>query len=124
MSFPYTFKINGTDFSDIIMRYGYKTAYDPIYSDTITTLDMVDHTVIVRYKNGLTIPVRPLERVRLVQLTNALKNNGIPVITFTSLQQGVDVTANMRMDDYTSELVLRNASRLLLGGTELTFVEL
>ena len=123
MSFPYTFKINEVDFSDIITKYGYQTAYEPIYSDIVTTLDKVDHTSIVRWKSGLTIPVRPLERVRLMQLTAAL-TAGIPFITFTSLQRGEDLTAYMKMDDYTSELVLQNASRLLLGGTQLTFVEL
>ena len=123
MSFPYTFKIDGVDFSDIIMKYGYRTAYEPIYTDRITTLDGVDHTAIIRWRNGVTIPVRPLERTRLIQLTNALKA-GIPTITFTSLQQGTDVTASMTMDDYTLELLLQNASRLLLGGETLTFVEL
>ena len=123
MSFPYTFKINGVDFSDIIMRYGYQTAYEPIYTDRITTLDGVDHTAIIRWRNGVTIPVRPLERTRLIQLTNALKA-GIPTITFTSLQQGTDVTASMTMEDYSLELLLHNASRLLLGGEALTFVEL
>ena len=123
MSFPYTFKINGIDFSDIIMKYGYKTAYEPVYTDVITTLDKVDHTAIVRWKNGITIPVRPLENVRIGQLTTELRK-GIPTITFTSLQKGSDVTATMKMDDYSAELVLQNASRLLLGGVSLTFVEL
>ena len=123
MSFPYTFEINGVDFSDIIMKYGYKTAYEPIYTDTVTTLDGVDHTAIIRWKNGLTIPVRPLQNVRIGQLTTALRQ-GIPSITFTSLQKGSDITAVMKMDDYTAELVLQNASRLLLGGVSLTFVEL
>lgn len=123
MSFPYTFKINGIDFSDIIMKYGYKTAYEPVYTDTITTLDKVDHMAIVRWKNGITIPVRPLENVRIGQLTTELRK-GIPTITFTSLQKGSDVTATMKMDDYSAELVLQNASRLLLGGVSLTFVEL
>ncbi len=123
MSFPYTFKIDGVDFSDIITKYGYRTAYEPIYTDRITTLDGVDHTAIIRWRNGLTIPVRPLERPRLIQLTNKLRE-GIPTITFTSLQQGTDVTARMTMDDYTLELLLQNASRLLLGGESLTFVEL
>jgi len=124
MSYPYTFKINGVDFSDIITRYGYQTVYDPIYSESITTMDMVEHTAVVRYKHGLTITVRPLEYTRLTQLTLALSANGIPSITFTSLQLNEEVTASMRLDSYTSELVLQNASRKLLGGTQLTFVEL
>ena len=123
MSFPYTFEINGVDFTDIIKKYGYKTAYEPIYTDTITTLDRVDHTAIVRWKHGVTIPLRPLTVVRIAQLTTELKK-GIPSITFTSTQTNGIVTAKMKIDDYSAELVLQNASRLLMDGNTLTFVEL
>ena len=122
MSYPYTFRINNSDFSDIIQRYGYETTYDPIYADPITTLDMVDHTVIVRWKHGLKITCNPLSETRAKQLTLTLST--VPVITFTSLQLGTAVTARMQLDSNSAALVLRNASRRLLGGTELTFVEL
>ena len=124
MSYPYTFRINNSDFSDIIQRYGYETTYDPIYADPITTLDMVDHTVIVRWKHGLKITCNPLSETRAKQLTQALTLSTVPVITFTSLQLRTAVTARMQLDSNSAALVLRNASRRLLGGTELTFVEL
>lgn len=124
MSYPYTFRINNSDFSDIIQRYGYETAYDPVFDDPITTLDKVDHTAIVRWKHGLRIKCNPLSEERARQLTQALTMSVVPIIMFTSLQTGALVTARMQLDSNSAALVLRNASRRLLGGTELTFVEL
>lgn len=123
MSFPYTFKINTVDYSDCIQMYGYDTAYDPIFADTVTTLDKVDHTAIIRWKHGLTIRVKPLETTRLTQLVTAL-TAGIPSITFTSLQLGSDVTANMKLDSLSASLLLQNATHKWLGGTTLTFIQL
>ena len=123
MSYPYTFKINTVDYSDCIKQYGYSTKYDPVFSNTVTTLDKVDHMAIIRRRHTLTIEVKPLETTRLSQLTTAL-TAGIPSITFTSLQQGADVTCNMHMDSDTVALLLQNKTHKWLGGTTLTFVEL
>lgn len=123
MSTPYTFRINGVDFSNVITAYGYATQYVPVYSESVTTLDGVEHTTVLRYKGSLTITVRPLEGAELRALTNALAV-GIPSITYTCLQRNTNATANMKLDTMSAELVLRNASRLLLGNNQLTFTEL
>ena len=46
-------------------------------------------------------------------------------IRYTCLQRNMDVIARMKLDGGDSaEMVLRNASRTLVGNTQLTFTEL
>ena len=120
----YTFRIGGLDFSNIIQRYGYETSYTPVYADTITTLDMVDHTAIIRWRGGLRIKVNPLTEAQTQNLADALSAMPVLTVTYTNLQIGAVVTQQMRLDDLSAALVLQNASRKLLGEIELAFTEL
>ena len=119
----YTFKINNVDFSDVIQKYGYATSYDPVYSDSMMSLNGIEYIAILRYRGTLTITLKPLEGTRLSQLTTAL-TAGIPEITYTCLQRNADVITSMRLDVNSAELLLENASRKLVGNTQITFTEL
>lgn len=124
MTYPYTFTVNGVDLSAKVQKYSYETAYTPVYSDTITTMDTIDHAVIVRWRHGLSLIINPMEDDSVAALQAALGAYPVVSVTFTSLQLGTDVTCNMRLDAASAALVLKNASRRVIGGLPLTFTEM
>lgn len=124
LSYPYTFTVNGTSFADCVFRYGYSTTYTPVYSASVTTMDTVEHTVIKRWRHGLSFRLNPVSESRLHELQTALMRSPVPQIVFSSLQLEADVTARMKLSPLSAELVLKNASRRVLGGITLDFTEL
>ena len=117
------FEINGIDFSSLLQAYGYATSYVPVYSQSVQTMDGVEHVGILRYRGLLKVNLKPLTGAQLQSLTTAL-STGVPVIRYTCLQRNAVVIANMRLDNVSAELILKNASRMLYGDTDLTFTEL
>ena len=117
------FKINDVDFSGLLQAYGYATARIPVYSQAVQTMDGIEHVGILRYRGSLKVKLKPLTGAELQSLNNAL-STGVPVVQYTCLERNTTVMANMRLHNVSAELVLKNASRMLYGGTELTFTEL
>ena len=124
MNYPYTFKINGVDFSQKVKIYTYNTTYTPVYSEVITTMDKRDHAVIVRWRHGLEFEMMPLTEAELAALQAALGGRNIATVEFGSLQLGYDVTAQMMLSASTATLVLKNASRRVLGDIPMSFTEM
>lgn len=124
MNYPYTFKINGVDFSSKVKIYTYNTTYTPVYSEVITTMDKRDHAVIVRWRHGLELEMMPLTEAELAALQAALGGRNIATVEFGSLQLGYDVTAQMMLSTSTATLVLKNASRRVLGDIPMSFTEM
>lgn len=119
-----TFEINGTDFSGLLTKYGYETAYDPVYTHSIVTLNGIEHVAYLRHRGSLTITLKPLTGAQLSVFTAALAA-GIMTIHYTCLQRNTDVYARMKLASGDSaEFLLKNANRELYGGTQLTFTEL
>ena len=123
LSYPYTLKINSTDFKTRVQKYSYSTSYTPVYSDTVTTMDKVDHNVIVRWRHGLSCIINPGTEAELLALATALQASNVASVKFSSLQLGTDVTTNMTLDVGSAEMVLKNASRRVIGDIQLTFTE-
>lgn len=124
LSFPYTFTVNSTDLSSYVLRYGWNTSYTPVYSETVTTMDGVNHNIIVRWKHGLTVQLKPLTESQLSSIQTALGGSTVASVTFSSLQKNTSVTANMVLDPSSAELLLKNATRRVLGNVTLNFTEL
>lgn len=118
-----TFTIDSVDYSNYITKYGYKTSVTPVYGASVTTLDGVEHTAVIRYKGAVSVVLRPLEATAQATLSASLMA-GTMSVTYTCLQRGVDVKATMKLDDMSAELVLINASHTFSGNTELTFIQL
>lgn len=124
LSYPYTFKVNSTNLASYVERYSYSTAKIPVYSDTVTTLDGVDHAVIIRWKHQLTVTLNPMSEATLATVQAALGNATVASVQFASLQDGSVVTKNMRITPSASVLALKNATRRVLDKVTLTFEEL
>ena len=118
-----TFTINSTDCSSYLTKYGYSTTYTPIYASSVTTLDGVEHTALIRHRGTLKVTIKPMTATDWATFISNI-NGGIMSITYSCLQRGIDVTANMRLDPVSADLVLINTSRTVYGNCELTFVEL
>lgn len=118
-----TFKINNIDCSGYITRYGYGTTYNPVFSESVVTMDGVEHVTVKRYKGTLTVTLRPLTGTQWATLS-ALLATGILTVQYTCIQRNTDVTASMKLDNISADMVLKNATRTLYGDTQLTFVEL
>lgn len=123
MSYPYTFKIGTTDYSGYLTKYGYATTLEPVYADSMVDLAGVEHTAVLRYKGTLTVTLRPLEGTSWATLASSLMG-GILEITYTCLQRNSTIIASMRLDTVSTEFVLENATRKLVGNTVLTFTQL
>lgn len=124
LSYPYTFQVNSTDLKSYVLPYGYNTSYEPVYSDTITTLDGVDHSVILRWRHKLTVQLKPLSESNLSTIQTALGGATVASVKFSSLQRNTDVTVNMVLDPSSADIVLKNTSRRVLGNVTLTFTQL
>lgn len=119
-----TFTINGTDFSGLLTKYGYATAYNPVYTSSLITMNGVEHLAYLRHRGSLTVTLKPLTGAQVSALTSAL-STGVMTVCYTCMQRNTDVTANMKLDGGDSaEFLLKNASRELYGNTQLTFTEL
>lgn len=118
-----TFKIATVDYSTYLTKYGYQVKEIPVFSNSVQTLDGVEHVAVIRYRKVLTVTIRPLTATEWATLFTAL-SPGILSITFTVPQSNTDLTASMKMDGASAELALINSSRTLYADTQLTFTEL
>ena len=96
----------------------------PVYSEVVTTLDKVDHSVIIRWRHGLEVILNPMSEADLKALQTALAGSSVASVAFSSLQLESDVTCNMVLATSSAALVLKNASRRVLGDFSLKFTEL
>ena len=118
----YTFKIGGTDFSDMVYKRGYKTDRIPVYSRTVTTLDGVAHRTILRYRGELTVYINAPTAARAAELCSALMSS--QRIEYHSFQLSEDVTETMELSNMPMETLAKATGVQWLQGVELVFQQL
>lgn len=101
-----TFKVNNTDYSGYIERDSYSTVTIPVYSETITTLDGVDHKALKRLKGRLTIGLNPQNAVNTAAICADLLSSPVEV-QYTCLQRNQTVTAVMAIDQLSADFLSR-----------------
>ena len=97
----YTYTINGVDFSDYVNRDKYYTGIVPVYGDKVTTLDGVDHVVVLRHKGFIKHGLNALTQTQLIKLSNELMKSPLTVEYYCQ-QRGYVVTAQMIPSDQTA----------------------
>lgn len=120
---PYTFEINDTSFASIVKKYSYSTDRIPVESPRITTMDGVDHVAVIRYKGVLTVEINPQDETDFNTFCAAVAA-GVLKVKYRCLQTKTDVTQYMTVSGMPGALVIKNASRNVIGGLVLTFTEL
>lgn len=102
----YTLTINGVDFTSMIDRDSYQTSRIPIYSERITTIDGVDHIVMLRNKSALSFSLNPQTAAQTKAAYNALIQQPCEVYFF-NLQTQEYQSAYMITDRQTAEYLSR-----------------
>lgn len=92
MAYKPTLIINGESFTSAFGTYTCERV--PVYSDSVTTMDGVEHKVLIRTKSVLEFKVNPLSEDDTVRLFTAL-NMQPAEVSFFDLQTGEQRTANM-----------------------------
>lgn len=118
-----TFTVNSVNLAPFVERDSYNTRKEPVYSDTITTMDGVDHCVPLRSRNILSVSFNPVTQAEAVTIITALMS--LPAsVTFTSLQTGQSETASMILSEteinFLSRCLSAGQSWVSIGEIELT----
>lgn len=125
MAGKYTVIVDGVDITAMIEVDSYSTALVPVYGGSVTTMDGVKHTSIIREKGQLRFAVNPLTDAQTRNL-NAAMNGGIAEVQYHCLQRNTTIIATMEVDKPTA----RHMGRISYGGakwnelSEITMTEL
>ena len=107
----FLFTINGIDFSEYIDKNGYATKLMPVFSETITTLDGVDHKALIRKKGAITVKLNTLNETQLSTLATTVLN-APATVAYHCLERDADVSALMAP----SEITARHLADCLYNG--------
>lgn len=113
-----TFKINNTDYSNMVERDSYQTSLEPVYAETIQTMDGVNHTALLRTRGSIRLRFNPQTDSDTAALCSALLAAPCEV-QYRCLQRDVDVTALMVVDTISAQYL----SRCLYLGDEWNQIE-
>ena len=112
------FRVNGVDFSRFVERDSYATALEPVYAETIQTMDGVNHTALLRTRGSIRLRFNPQTDSDTAALCSALLASPCEV-QYRCLQRDVDVTALMCVDTISAQFL----SRCLYLGDEWNQIE-
>lgn len=102
MAFKHTVIVSGLDITDSIG--GYVTDRTPVYSDSVVTMDGVEHKVLIRTKSRLAVTLNPRSLGDVAALCDALEHQPVDV-SFYDQQNGMQRTASMVCDFPTATLI-------------------
>lgn len=112
------FRVNGVDFSRFVERDSYATSLEPVYAETIQTMDGVNHTALLRTRGSIRLRFNPQTDSDTAALCSALLAAPCEV-QYRCLQRDVDVTALMCVDTISAQFL----SRCLYLGDEWNQIE-
>ena len=112
------FRVNGVDFSRFVERDSYATTLEPVYAETIQTMDGVNHTALLRTRGSIRLRFNPQTDSDTAALCSALLAAPCEV-QYRCLQRDVDVTALMCVDTISAQFL----SRCLYLGDEWNQIE-
>lgn len=125
MASKYPVIIGGVEITAMIEIDSYETALIPVYGGSVTTMDGVEHTSVIREKGYLKFAVNPMTDVQTKKLNDAMKNS-IAEVQYHCTQRNATVIATMKIDRPTA----RHMGRVNYGGAkwnelaEITMTEL
>lgn len=95
---------NGEDISRMVDFSQYRTSVEPVYSDTITTLDKVDHFYKIRDRGILPLAFNSLTAADTAKLCALLLNAPVEM-EYHCMQRHKTVKARMRLDSLSSQKI-------------------
>lgn len=121
----YTVTVNSTDITKYIRYDSYNTKLTPRYSQSVVTLDGVEHVSLIRNVGSVSFEFNPLPASVTQTIASAFATQPCAV-TYFNLQTQTTTAANMKLDDQSAEyLVLCKAGGLKWNRVEpITLTEL
>lgn len=107
----YRFKAGGLDLAPYVERDSYATTVTPVFTDSVTTMDGVDHYSLLRLRGSVTVKLNPQSAAATALICAALLQHPVTVEYFCLQRQAV-VVASMRAPAQTAQFL----SRCLAGG--------
>ena len=109
----YKVVVNGVDITDAVEIDSYQTSYDPVYGESITTMDGIEHVAILRHRGSVSFSLNPQTAQMAAKICAALET--IPAsVHYRCLQRNIDVLANMRLDGISAQAL----NRIRFGGAK------
>ena len=106
MENKYPLIIGGVDITAMVEIDSYQTALIPVVGGSVTTMDGVTHTSIIREKGQVRFSVNPLTDRQTSKLNDAL-SKGITEVQYHCLQRNTTVIATMEVDKPTARFMGR-----------------
>ena len=100
------FTVNSHDYSGYVERDSYETSLIPVYGQSITTMDGVAHTALLRLKGEIKVSLNPTNSSDTASLCADLLSVPCEVM-YHDLQRNQDVTALMVLDDVSASYLSR-----------------
>lgn len=98
--------VNDLDITKMIDADSYDTSLEPVYGDSVTTMDGVEHVTVLRNRGTLSFGLNSLPAEKTAELCAALL--AIPAkVRYSCLQRNTDVYATMRMDGVSAHHLFR-----------------
>lgn len=125
MANKYPLRIGGVDITDMVEIDSYQTGLIPVVGGSVTTMDGVTHTSIIREKGQIRFSVNPLTDKQTSRLNEAM-SKGITEVQYHCLQRNTTIIATMEVDKPTARFM----GRVQYGGakwneiSEITLTEL
>lgn len=102
----YQIIVNDLDISKMIDADSYETSLEPVYGDSVTTMDGVEHITVLRNRGTLSFGFNSLTAEKTAEVCAALL--AIPAkVQYRCLQRNIDVIATMRPDDVSAQHLYR-----------------
>lgn len=109
----YRIDVNGVDITDAVEVDSYQTSYDPVYGESITTMDGVEHTVLLRHRGRVSFALNPQTEKMAKKICAAFEK--MPAyVCYSCLQRNTEVYANMRLDSMSAQ----SMGRVRFGGAK------
>lgn len=111
MANKYNVKVNDLDLTNMIDAETYETAWIPVFGPSVTTMDGVEHTVVIRHRGQVAFGFNAMVDTRAAALAKVF-DPAIVTVEYHCMQRNATVTAQMRMDGISA----KNLSQVKLCG--------
>lgn len=101
----YPYEVGGVDFSGMVERDSYETSLEPVYTDTITTMNGKRHFNLVRLRGAVSVRLNPQTDEEAARFCTKVLSGPVPV-KYHCLQRNMDIIAEMSLNDAVTAVYL------------------
>lgn len=102
----YLVEINGKEIGQMVEIDSYSTSLDPVYGDSVTTMDGVEHVAIIRYRGTVKFALNPRTDASTAEICALLLESPLQV-RYHCLQRNTEVLARMKINSLSAQYLGR-----------------